>query len=349
MKKSLLLSILFCILISQSASASSIPDSVGFKRSQGKNFIIHRVENAEGWFSIARMYGISYAELRLANKDSADKLIPGRTVLVPTDKLKANDPHFEKNYTQDDDLYYNVKEGETLFSIAKKFYTNVDSLKRWNHLTDTELKPGRQLRVGTKSKLDGREPETAEENYSKHPADVKVDTASILKKSTEPLESKNLHKAAVIKTDSAKSPAKEVGSMHTKTIKTAIPESLDSTRIVKTASNLKTGDSKKTVSGTSVKGRREIYENGVASWIRDDDINPNKYYALHRTAPVGTIIKVTNKMNNKYVFVKVVGTLPNTGDNTDLVIKISKASAEKLGVRDAKFQSELNYGVNEKP
>jgi hypothetical protein len=69
-------------------------------------------------------------------------------------------------------------------------------------------------------------------------------------------------------------------------------------------------------------------------------------------APDSTRIVRTSssyKTNNKYVFVKVVGTLPDTGDNNDLVIKISKASAEKLGVRDSRFQSELNYGVNEKP
>ena len=121
----------------------------------------------------------------------------------------------------------------------------------------------------------------------------------------------------------------------------------DSTKIIKTASGMKT-EVKKIPSATSGKSRKEITESGIASWIRDDDINPNKYYALHRTAPIGTIIRVTNKMNNKYVFVKVVGTLPDTGDNNDLVIKISKASAEKLGVHDSRFQSELSYGIMEK-
>jgi len=53
-------------------------------------------------------------------------------------------------------------------------------------------------------------------------------------------------------------------------------------------------------------------------------------------------------MNNKYVFVKVVGTLPDTGDNNDLMIKISKASAEKLVVHDSKFQSELSYSISVK-
>jgi hypothetical protein len=122
MKKILLLT-LFAITVIGSASAlAGMPDSIGVKKTPGKTFLVHRIEIAEGWYSIARHYGISYAELRLANKDSADKLVPGRTILVPLDKLKADDPHFEKNYLFDDDeLFYNVKEGETMFSIAKRF------------------------------------------------------------------------------------------------------------------------------------------------------------------------------------------------------------------------------------
>jgi peptidoglycan endopeptidase LytF len=92
---------------------------------------------------------------------------------------------------------------------------------------------------------------------------------------------------------------------------------------------------------------REATEHGLAAWIHDEDGNPKQYYALHRTAALGTIIKVTNKMNSQYVYVKVIGALPDTGDNNDLIIKISKASAEKLGVRDRKFQCELTYTVYE--
>jgi len=93
------------------------------------------------------------------------------------------------------------------------------------------------------------------------------------------------------------------------------------------------------------KGRKEISEQGVASWIEDEEVNANKYYALHRTAPKGTIIRITNRMNQKSVFVKVIGVLPETGDNEGLIIKVSKASADKLGVLDKKFQADLVYGL----
>ena len=316
MRKIAQLSLVFLTALFCHTAMANPPDSIGVKKVKGKNYVIHRIEDAEGWFSIARLYGISYADLRLANKDSADKLIPGRTLLVPTDKLKANDPHFDKNYTQEQNkVIYEVKEGETLFSIAKRFSTSVDNLKKWNQLTDDGLKTGQQLIVGD-NKADEKNPEGA-----RPPAGTK--------------------KQAVTKTDPSKS-ATPGSADHVLTA--------DSTKIIKTATVTTVKKNvKKTPVKASPKDKKEVNETGVASWIRDDDVNPNKYYALHRSAPIGTIIRVTNKMNSKYVFVKVVGLLPDTGDNTDLVIKISKASAEKLGVRDSRFQCELNYTLTEKP
>ncbi len=297
MRKKSLLFVLFLVGAINSAICA-LPDSVGTKTIGGKRYVIHRVESSEGWYSIAREHGISYAELRLANKDSSDKLIPGRTILIPTDRLKSNDPHFGKNTIQNGEQLHNVEGGETLFSIAKKFETSVDSIKKWNKLSAKSLKKGQCLIVGYKTK-----------------------------------DSKMEHEL-----------------MQTKIIKTAVEQKQDTTMVIAKTTSVKTSAAGKTkaLPENIVKGRKEVNEVGVAAWIRDDDVNPNKYYALHRTASVGTIIKVINKMNNKYVFVKVVGVLPDTGDNTDLIIKISKASAEKLGVHDLRFQSELNYGVNEK-
>src|SRR6185436_3855844 len=113
----------------------------------GKNYILHKVEPSEGWYSIARKYGITYAELRMANSDSSDKLVAGAVVMVPEEKIKANDPYYRKNYMQGQPLYYYVKEGETLFSIAKKFDTTVDSLKAWNDLGSTDLKSEQRLLI----------------------------------------------------------------------------------------------------------------------------------------------------------------------------------------------------------
>jgi LysM repeat protein len=90
----------------------------------------------------------------------------------------------------------------------------------------------------------------------------------------------------------------------------------------------------------------KVTEVGVATWLNNDDLNQNKFYALHRTAPIGTIIKVTNRMNNNAVFVKVVGVLPDTGENDNIIIKITQAAAQRIGAIDQRFTAELNYGIS---
>jgi len=44
-------------------------------------------------------------------------------------------------------LYYTVKRGDALFSIARKFETNPDQLRAWNHLEGDRVKIGQRLLV----------------------------------------------------------------------------------------------------------------------------------------------------------------------------------------------------------
>ena len=92
---------------------------------------------------------------------------------------------------------------------------------------------------------------------------------------------------------------------------------------------------------------KNISEEGFASWIDDEDINTGKFLALHRTAPVGTIIKVTNYANKKSVYVKVVGKIPAREELNVILIQLSKTATDKLEVREARFNAVLNYSVPE--
>ncbi|CAN5578596.1 hypothetical protein BH23BAC1_BH23BAC1_39310 [soil metagenome] len=86
----------------------------------------------------------------------------------------------------------------------------------------------------------------------------------------------------------------------------------------------------------------KIIELGFAEVIEGTD-DTKKFRALHKTAPVGTIIQVKNEMNNLSVFVRVLGTLPNTGTNDKVLIKITKSAYDRLGAIDPRFPVELSY------
>ncbi|WP_372870925.1 LysM peptidoglycan-binding domain-containing protein [Paenalcaligenes niemegkensis] len=44
-------------------------------------------------------------------------------------------------------LTYKIKKGDTLFALARKYNTTVAELQKLNNLKNSNLKPGRQLRV----------------------------------------------------------------------------------------------------------------------------------------------------------------------------------------------------------
>lgn len=67
------------------------------------------------------------------------------------------------------------------------------------------------------------------------------------------------------------------------------------------------------------------------------------YLALHRTAPMGTILKVRNEMNNREVFVRVQGKLPDTALTDKVIIRISRSAYDRLGAIDPRFRVEVTY------
>jgi len=92
-------------------------------------------------------------------------------------------------------------------------------------------------------------------------------------------------------------------------------------------------------------GLREVTERGVAIWIADDNLDGTKMLALHQTAPIGTVVKITNPMTGTSTFAKVVGKFTQNESTKDVIIVITKAAADLIGVMDKRFQATLVYGV----
>ena len=63
---------------------------------------------------------------------------------------------------------------------------------------------------------------------------------------------------------------------------------------------------------------------------------------LHRSAAVGSVIKIRNYKNNKIVYAKVTGSIPYTYEDSVHVV-VSAKIAKLLGAKDAKFYTEVRY------
>jgi LysM repeat protein len=98
----------------------------------------------------------------------------------------------------------------------------------------------------------------------------------------------------------------------------------------------------KTAETTSSEGLKKTIENGIAELIDVPD-NSGKYLALHKTAPIGTLVLVKNLANNQSIWVKVIGRLPNA--DAKLIIKLSPKAFEKLNAVDKRIRAEISYLV----
>lgn len=94
--------------------------------------------------------------------------------------------------------------------------------------------------------------------------------------------------------------------------------------------------------GASSGGFKNIRETGQAQLIEGTG-GHKKYLVLHRTAPVGSIIRVKNEQNDITIFARVVGTLPETGDNEKILVKLSQAAYDQLKAVNDRFPVEVLY------
>ncbi len=89
-------------------------------------------------------------------------------------------------------------------------------------------------------------------------------------------------------------------------------------------------------------GLRKTIETGIAELIDVPD-NSGKYLALHKSAPIGTLVLVKNLANNQSIWVKVIGRLPST--DSKLIIKLSPKAFERLNAVDKRIRAEISYLV----
>ena len=67
-----------------------------------------------------------------------------------------------------------------------------------------------------------------------------------------------------------------------------------------------------------------------------------KYYVLVNDIAPGTIVKISSS-DNKSVYAKVLGSMPEMKENNGLLLRVSNAAASSLGIIDPRFHVQLSY------
>lgn len=93
--------------------------------------VTYTVKSGDNLYSIAKKYNVTVSDLMNYNNLTSNLLSIGQVIRIPSNTSSST--------------AYTVKNGDTLYSIARKYNTSVDSIKTKNNLTSNTLSIGQKL------------------------------------------------------------------------------------------------------------------------------------------------------------------------------------------------------------
>ena len=105
------------------------------------------VKKGDSLYSIANKYNTTVDELKRINNLTSNILSIGQVLKLPSDKV--SDIEKEENT-----ISYTVQKGDSLYSIARKYDTTIDRIKKLNNLTTNLLSIGQVLLIPTDTNLE---------------------------------------------------------------------------------------------------------------------------------------------------------------------------------------------------
>jgi len=292
-------------------------------------YVLHTVKKGETLYSLGRTFSLPIKDIAAENNISADKgLQLGQNVKIPLNGT---------NFSQKADaasggapLYHKVEASETLYRLSLNHNkVPLDNIRRWNNMSGDGLKKDTYVIIGYLKGGGGGA-------VAHNPTPAPVPTPSTPAPTPAPVN--NTPAPTPTAPVSNNNPAPPVESNPAPSTPAPAPAPAETTKPVTTAGSTfeslyvqQTGN-----------GKNATTEKGPGGWFKSNAA-AGKYYALHNTAQRGTIIKVTNPLNGKYIYAKVLETIPQIKQNAGLIIKLSDSALEALGTNDPKFYCELSY------
>lgn len=372
----------FALLMNLSAANAITRDSIGVENNKGKKLIVHQIVAKDTYYSVARRYNVLPKDIMAFNDNKYLQI--GVIIKVPTNipftsnavPVKTGQTTATGSDTNADFVEHAVQKKENLNMLAEKYGTTVNEIKRVNNL------PNNNLQIGQLLKIPGKPAEQpAPERTTTTTVPQKVEETVV--KTQIPAENRYKKPApSQEKKDPASNSKPEEFIEHTVasnetmySIASRYKLTMDQLKAKNnlTDNSLRVGQ-KLLISGqyppknvaapvsstetdtlNSIKepalrypasryGLNQVDEKGTGVWIADQDLDPSKMLVLHRSAPIGTVMKITNPMTNRSTFAKVVGKFTENESTKDVIIVMTKAVADALGALDKRFYCNLTYG-----
>ena len=115
---------------------------------KGKTFFIHTVDKGQTLYGISKIYNVSVDEILEHNPDASTGLKKGMTLKIPSKVVQNQDVQIVKPTTTKDSIVEHVvKQGETLYSIARFYNITIDQIKSKNPTLKEQLSVGDKIAI----------------------------------------------------------------------------------------------------------------------------------------------------------------------------------------------------------
>lgn len=307
---------------------------ISFSATAQNKEVQHVVKSGESLSKLAQKYHTTVGDIMRANNMNTKSILKiGKKIIIPTASTSSAIKEEQNNnlvkpsaikqvakLNKDTNFTIHlVEEKETLYSISKKYNVTVAQLIQWNDLRNDNIQTHQKLIII---------PQTKEQIAGNASAADKI----IEKKTVAPVQQQT-----PVVTEN-----KPVEKVETNTpVKNVLP--------VGNAAVSKENESTVNSKNVGTEGYfASMYQNGknelsgeaatlktASGWL------DKKYYVLVNNIDAGTIVRIS--ANNKTVFAKVLGPLPDVKEDNGLLLRICNAAATELGAADSKFAVTLNY------
>jgi LysM repeat protein len=295
-----------------------------FVLAQKPTYKIHKVAPKESFTSIGRLYNVNGRELANFNNLEYEKglsigqeikipvtnSVTPPTVVAPVAKPVEVPVVKSPNVSSGSPVYHIVTSKQTLYGVSKLYNVTIPDIKKWNNLTADGLNEGMKLIVGY-----GGAAQKPEQVVAVNP---------VVSEPIKPV---------------VKAPVQEPAPV-------AVAKPVVKTEPIKNVPSNRNMDGGyfKPFFKVQVSGSEITVQNGNAGVFKSNSgWEDGKYYCLHNGALPGSIAKIVNTDNGKVVYAKVLDVIPDIKQNAGLVLRLSNAAADELGVSGAKFYCEISY------
>ncbi|MDM1292844.1 LysM peptidoglycan-binding domain-containing protein [Sphingobacterium sp. N143] len=247
-------------------------------------------------------------------------------------------------------VLFKIEKGDNYYQLSKKYKTTVGQLTKING--NGTLSLGRIVKVPTGRKAKPvnnnissnngpQNPRNPQQGYTAYIVGEKETLYAISKRFSISVE--DIKRANNLSNNNISGGMKLM--IPNKPLPPERPKLVEPTGIEVITDSTQDDDKEAHQISTNRYGIREKSERGIGVWMDGLSSQGTSNLALHKSAPVGTILKITNPMTKSVTYAKVVGKFNDNAENQNAIVVLSKSAAASIGALDKRFQVEIAYGL----